>query len=54
LFDEIKKRLLEFDKRIKKTRTELADEIFNKSIDHIVDVDEVYDELCGDEDDEDE
>ncbi|RLG14326.1 MAG: hypothetical protein DRN71_03275, partial [Candidatus Nanohalarchaeota archaeon] len=40
LFDELKKRLLEFDKRIEKTRTELAEEIFNRPIKHIVDLDE--------------
>lgn len=40
LSNEIKKRLIEFDKRIKKTRTELAEEIFKKSINHIVDLDD--------------
>lgn len=39
LSQEVKKRLLEFDKRIKKTRTELVEEIFRKPIDHIVDLD---------------
>lgn len=35
---EVKKRLLEFDKKIKKTRTELAEEIFKRPINHIVDL----------------
>ncbi len=47
LSDELKKRLLEFDKRIEKTRTELAEEIFNRQIKHIVDLEE-------DDEDEDE
>ncbi len=35
LAQEIKKRLLKFDKKIKKTRTELAEEIFSEPIDQI-------------------
>ena len=35
LAQEIKKRLLKFDKRIEKTRTELAEEIFSESLNHI-------------------